>query len=94
VTRRTSPLPLWQPGRQRPAYSLKFGPRLACDHRKSQIEALHRVRDHRRDHESGEPFVIGRHYVPWRLRDRSIADRILVGLQVSAPELVVVDVVH
>ena len=57
-------LPLRQ---QRFAHLLEFAAVGLVDFREMQVEPVERRHDRRADHHAGEPFVVGRHDVPWRM---------------------------
>src|SRR5262249_29366521 len=73
---------------------VQFLEQWASDLRIFQIERLELFDHDGRDYQAGEPFVVGRHHVPRRLRRRSGLDHLLVGVHVLVPERPLLDVVH
>src|SRR5438132_8588152 len=66
-------------GQQRFADLLEFAAVGLVDLGKMQVESVQRADDGRADHHAGEPFVVGRYDVPWRLLRRGVADHVLIG---------------
>src|SRR6478672_5991489 len=80
--------------KQRLADPRKLAALRLVDLREMQIEPFERADDRRADHDAGEPFVVGRHDVPWRQARRGVADQVLVGRHVARPQRALADVVH
>ena len=59
-----------------------------------QVELFERGDDRRADYHPREPFVVGRHHMPWRHRRRSVADDVLIDRLVSRPQRALGDVPH
>src|SRR5688500_10545995 len=55
------------------------------DARILQLEGVERVDGRGRDDQPGEPFVVGRDHIPWRVGRRGGANRVLVRGHVLAP---------
>src|SRR6185312_1400293 len=52
-----------------------------------KVEVFDCFHDRRRDNKPGEPFVVGRHHVPWRVLGCCGGDRLLVCAHVVTPVL-------
>src|SRR5215469_17266539 len=69
------------------AHRLQFLLLLRIDRWVSEVEVLHRFHNGCSDEESGKPFVVSRHHVPWcAFRCRS-SNRLLERVHIVAPEL-------
>src|SRR3954469_13495740 len=65
---------------------------LAIEGRIVKVEPLHRADDRFGDDEPREPFVIGGHPEPGRIRSGRVADRVFVGGHVVAPAFTLANV--
>src|SRR5579859_2614014 len=64
------------------------------DAREPQVQRVERGDDARADHHAREPFVIGRHHDPGRVRARRVPDHVLIGRMVPRPQSTFRDVGH
>src|ERR1700730_3386164 len=79
---------------QRLAHELELCKRCLVGARKAQVEGIERADDRGADHHAREPFVIGRHHVPWRRRTRSMPDVVRIHGHVSRPQCALGDIGH
>ena len=77
---------------QRGARGGEFFAHFGRDLGEFQLQRFERVHNDRRDDQPREPFVIGGHHIPRRVRARGVADRVLVGFHVLRPALALANV--
>src|SRR5262249_58458509 len=74
---------------ERPLHLAHLLERSGADYRIGEIEPIERLDESARDHKPREPFVVGRHDVPGRMRPAGGANHVLVGGHVLRPELAI-----
>src|SRR5215831_3165620 len=72
------------------AYGLQLPPLRRVDGRVGEVECLNRLHNDRGNHETGEPFVVGRHDVPRSMFGCRRPDSFLERVHVVVPELALV----